>query len=116
LLFAILAREKDFKEKLATSSKAAKDVETHLAAVEAKCKKDVAAIEARTAKAKKYLAEFKWQQAAREQAIVERVDSLSMVFVSKYICLPQDPLVSLVHMLLAEYRLSCCNRADWGYL
>jgi hypothetical protein len=57
-----------------------------LAAVEAKCKKDVAAIEVRAAKAEKSMAEVKQQQATREQAIVERVDSLSTMFGSTYIC------------------------------
>jgi uncharacterized protein YlxW (UPF0749 family) len=59
-----------------------------LAAVKAKCKKDVAAAEVRTAKAEKDLAKFKRQQATREQVIVERVDLLSMMFGSKYIFLP----------------------------
>jgi uncharacterized protein YlxW (UPF0749 family) len=59
-----------------------------LAAVKAKYKKDVAAAEARAAKAEKDLAEFKRQQATREQVIVERVDLLSMMFGSKYIFLP----------------------------
>jgi hypothetical protein len=49
-VFAILARDKDFEAKLNANSKAANDTETRLAAVEAKCKKDVAAAEARATK------------------------------------------------------------------
>jgi hypothetical protein len=46
-------------------------------------KKDIAAVEAKTAKAEKSLAEAKRQQATREQAIVDCVDALSMMFGSK---------------------------------
>jgi hypothetical protein len=61
-----------------------KDAQTRLATVEAKCKQDVAAAEARAAKAEKNLAEAGQKQAKREQAVVERIDSLSTLFGSTY--------------------------------
>jgi hypothetical protein len=80
----VLAREKGLEAKLIAISKALKDAQTHLATVEAKCKQDVAAAEARAAKAEKNLAEAGQKQAKREQAVVERIDSLSTLFGSTY--------------------------------
>jgi hypothetical protein len=45
------------EEKLTASSKDLKDAQTCLAAVEAKCKKDVVVVEAKAAKAEKALTE-----------------------------------------------------------
>jgi hypothetical protein len=52
-----LVREKELEAKLSANAKALKDAETRLASAEAKCIKDVAAAEAKAAKAEKALAE-----------------------------------------------------------
>jgi hypothetical protein len=46
-----LAREKDLEAQLAASMKAVSDAEARLVTVQAKCKKDIAAAEARATKA-----------------------------------------------------------------
>jgi hypothetical protein len=56
-LSTALAREKALEAKITANSKALKDAQSSLATVEAKCKKDVAAVEAKAAKAEKNLAE-----------------------------------------------------------
>jgi hypothetical protein len=61
--------------KLLASSKALKDIQTRLATIEAKCKKDVAAVEAKAAKAEKKLAEANQKQAKREQAVSRHVET-----------------------------------------
>jgi hypothetical protein len=67
-LSAALAREKALEEKLSASSKALKDAKTRLATVEAKCKKDVAAVEAKAAKAEKSLTEVRQKYAKRAES------------------------------------------------
>jgi hypothetical protein len=111
-LSAALARKKGLEAKLIASSKALKDAQTRLATIEAKCKKDVATAEAKAAKAKKNLAKARQKQAKRKLAVVERVDSLSMMFGSTYDFPVQVSLFPFL-VYLGECRLSCCNTADW---
>jgi hypothetical protein len=90
--------------------KAAKDAQTRLASVEAKCKKDVAAVEAKTAKAEKSLAEAKRQQATCEQAIVECIDALSMRFGSKDIF--PVKIFLFLHRLCSLLNVGCRAAAE----
>jgi ethanolamine utilization cobalamin adenosyltransferase len=83
-LSATLVCERSLEVKLTASSKALKDAQTRLAVVEDKCKKDVPATEAKAAKEERSLAEAKQRQAKHEQAVVERINSLSKLFGSKY--------------------------------
>jgi septal ring factor EnvC (AmiA/AmiB activator) len=68
-----LAHKKGLQAKLFANTKALKDVETRLSAVEA-----------RAAKAEKDLAKVNQRQTKREQAIVECIDALSTSFGSEY--------------------------------
>jgi hypothetical protein len=106
----MLAREKDLDANLAASSKAAKDAQTRMSSVEAKCKKYVAAAEAKTTKAEKSLAEAKRQQDTCEQAIVERVDALSMMFGSKNIF--PVKIFLFLHCLYSLLNVGCCAAAE----
>jgi hypothetical protein len=78
-----LAREKGLEAKLAAKDRDLKDAQTCLVAAEVKCKKDVAAAEARAAKAEKALAETDQNQSQHEQSVVERIYALSTSFISK---------------------------------
>jgi hypothetical protein len=53
------AHEEELIAKLAASMKAASDAEAYLVSLQAKCKKDIVAAEAKATKAEKYLAEMK---------------------------------------------------------
>jgi hypothetical protein len=81
-----LAREKDLEAQLAASMKAVSDAKARLVTLEAKCKKDIAAAEARATKAENNLAEMKQRQAAREKSLVEHVDAMSTMFGSMLFC------------------------------
>jgi hypothetical protein len=78
-----LAREKGLETKLAASAKALKDAQTQLAAIEAKCKKDVTATEARATKAEKALGEADQKQSQHDQSVVQCIDVFSTLFGSK---------------------------------
>jgi hypothetical protein len=78
-----LNREKGLEAKLAGSDKALDEAKTRLMTAKAKRIEEVAAAEARAAKAKKALAEANQRQSKREQAVFKRVDALSTFFGSK---------------------------------
>jgi Skp family chaperone for outer membrane proteins len=68
---------------MAAQAKALKDAETRLTAAEAKHTKDVAAVEAKAAKVEKALAKANQRQSKHEQAVVERIEAMSISFGSK---------------------------------
>jgi hypothetical protein len=99
-----LAREKWLEAKVSADAKALKDVETRLAATKA-----------RTAKAEKALAEANQRQTKREQAVVERIDALSISFGSKYF-LVFDVVSSVLMLLVLIMMSSGCSRTNLGGL
>jgi hypothetical protein len=75
--------KKWLEAKLSASNKALEEAKTRLAAAEAKRIEEVAAVEARAAKAEKALVETNQRQSKHKQVVVECIDTLSTSFGSK---------------------------------
>jgi hypothetical protein len=109
-----LAREKDLEAQLAASMKAVSDAKARLVTLQAKCKKDIAVVEARATKAENNLAEMKQRQAAREKSLVEHVDAMSTMFGSMLFCPCSETFSIACFRLFIDKPLPwCCSRADW---